>query len=77
MSALIKRISQNYPLFIMPTFLSGIASCFDLYGALNSFRYYKSPGQADLEEIKSDWKMVGLDVEKVMSEEKTADVKAA
>ena len=77
MDTIIKEISRNYALFALPTFISGIASCFDLYGTLNSYRYSGSAKQADFEEIKSDWETVGLDINIAIEKERCSNVKAA
>jgi hypothetical protein len=76
MGDILNRISKNYQLFTLPTFAFGAASCFDLHGSLNTFRYSSSSREADFQEMKSDWMVVGQDMKDVMNRPEYCNVKA-
>lgn len=52
-------------LFAMPTFLRGVASVVDLAGTAEdgSYNVSRTPKQADVRAIASDWLMVGRDLD--------------
>jgi acetylornithine/succinyldiaminopimelate/putrescine aminotransferase len=49
-------------LFAEPTFLSGIASLFDLSGSLVVYNESKTGQEADRRALASDWAVVGKDI---------------
>jgi hypothetical protein len=50
--------------FVRPSFLSGMASVFDLGGTLRRYHYVRSrtPQEADAWAIANDWAVVGQDL---------------
>ena len=51
-------------LFAKPNFLSGMASAMDLGGTLVSeYNSSFTPNAADFRALKSDWAVVGMDIE--------------
>jgi|APCry1669188910_1035180.scaffolds.fasta_scaffold24710_2 hypothetical protein len=62
MNSTVKKIGQIYCLFAVPTFFTGAASCFDLFGSMSTFNYSSSPEKADCQELSSDWIMTGQDL---------------
>ena len=61
-----KSLSQYY--FHIPSFLSGVASVLDVGGTFNVFNQVESPEEADHIAIKSDWAIIGKDMEKAFSD---------
>jgi len=56
-------------LFARPSFLEGFARIFDLGGTLNQYSESRSPQEADIRAIRSDWSAVGDDLRAAMAEE--------
>ncbi len=50
-------------LFATPTFLSGVASVFDLFGSLDWYNHSRTGKEADTEALYSDYRMIGQDIE--------------
>ena len=48
----------------IPSFMSGLAKVFDIYGDCNKVTYSKSPGEADRRALQLDWEVIGLDIQK-------------
>jgi hypothetical protein len=55
-------------LFSMPSYLSGIASVFDIGATLTERNYSISPEVADRIAIENDFKAIGNDIEKAFKE---------
>ena len=51
---------------MVPTFFTGAATCFDLFGSMNTFNYSSSTEMADYQELSSDWKMTGQDLKEAI-----------
>lgn len=49
-------------LFSNPSFTKGMARVWDLLAQLDQYNYKKTGEEADLESLKRDWGIVGLDV---------------
>jgi hypothetical protein len=58
---------NRYLLFVNPSFLSGFARVLDLGRTLNEYNYSMTPEVADYYSVKSDWKMVGQDIQFAMA----------
>jgi hypothetical protein len=62
-------------LFAAPSFLQGLASALDLSGTLVEYNISKTPQDADVRAISSDWAVVGKDISTAtenLAEEKEA-----
>lgn len=53
-------------LYCRSSYLSGWASMFNIYGNYCRFNYSKSPAEADMRALQSDWEAVGLDIQKAI-----------
>lgn len=56
-----------------PTFLSGMASAFDIAGSDIPINRSNSPEEADARALYSDWAMVGQDIEMAMKHEENRE----
>jgi hypothetical protein len=54
-------------LFAMPSFLTGVARLFDLYGQFDTYNDSSSDDSADARALYSDWRMVGQDLAGAMT----------
>ena len=56
--------------FVRPTFLSGLASIFDIGGTLDRYNYvrFQTPQEADAWAIANDWAVVGQDLAAAMED---------
>ncbi|MFA4890030.1 MAG: hypothetical protein WC587_00125 [Candidatus Paceibacterota bacterium] len=55
-------------LFANPSFTEGVARVIDIGGTLQIYNESKTPKEADVLAIKSDWESVGEDVKNAMGE---------
>jgi hypothetical protein len=55
-------------LFARPSFAEGVARIIDLGNTLNQYNFSSTPGEADAIALKSDWMVVGQDLQLAMSE---------
>ena len=53
---------QSDFLFARPSFASGAASTFDLWGQMADYNRSDSPAEADANAIFADWAIVGQDI---------------
>ena len=51
-----------------PSFLSGFARTFDLYGLYDSYNQSNSPLEADARALASDWIIVGQDLQEAFDQ---------
>lgn len=65
----IKRYRTDF-LFPKSSFITGMGSIFDLTGNYYTFNTSKTASEADFTAIRSDWGMVGQDIEKSVNEVK-------
>jgi hypothetical protein len=49
-------------LFAQPSFASGVARVFDLFGQFDEYNRSETPEEADAKAIASDWIVVGQDI---------------
>jgi hypothetical protein len=56
-----KQIQSDF-LFARPSFASGAASTFDLWGQLTDYNSSATPAEADANAIFSDWAITGQDI---------------
>jgi hypothetical protein len=49
-------------LFAQPSFASGVARVFDLFGQFDEYNRSETPEDADARAIASDWIVVGQDI---------------
>lgn len=56
-----KKIKSDF-LFAQPSFVSGVARVFDLWGQLDEYNRSESPSEADAKAIAADWFVVGQDI---------------
>lgn len=61
-------LNKIYPIFILPTFTVGVASVFDVFGSLNTFKYSKTGIDADYQALRADFKMVASDMASAIKE---------
>lgn len=57
------KITTDF-LFTKPSFWTGFARIFDLFGTFDDFNTSSSDEEADVKAILNDWAMVGQDLEK-------------
>jgi hypothetical protein len=55
-------------LYSDPSFLSGFARTFDLYGLYDSYNQSNSPLEADARALASDWIIVGQDLQEAFDQ---------
>jgi hypothetical protein len=53
---------QSDFLFAQPSFASGVARVFDLFGQFDEYNRSETPDEADAKAIASDWIVVGQDI---------------
>ena len=53
---------QSDFLFAQPSFASGVARVFDLFGQFDEYNRSETPEEADAKAIASDWIVVGQDI---------------
>jgi hypothetical protein len=56
-------------LFAQPSFLSGMARAFDLWGQFDSYNDSPTPDLADQRALYSDWLALGIDFKAAIAEE--------
>ena len=54
-------------LFAMPSFLTGVARLFDLYGQFDTYNDSTNDDLADARALYSDWRIVGQDLAAAMT----------
>ena len=57
-----KRIKADF-LFAQPSFMTGIASAFDLTGGLTEYTPYDTRDEANRKALLSDWFVTGQDIQ--------------
>ena len=62
----VKQLLSTYCLFVLPTFLSGCASAFDMFGSLFRFNV-PVDDRGDLVQIQKDWMAVGSDIQEALN----------
>jgi hypothetical protein len=62
-----KRIKTDF-LIAQPSFASGVARIFDLWGEFDEYNRSETTAEADAKAIASDWLMVGQDLQDAMDE---------
>ena len=68
MSSRVMNFSKTFRMFVVPTFFAGMASVLDLGGTLSGINVSDSSKEADELAIKSDWEMVGKDMQSSMDD---------
>lgn len=58
--------------FALPSFFGGMGRVIDLFGVLNTYRYYASTEEADLDAMRRDFATVGRDIRGAIKAEKNA-----
>jgi hypothetical protein len=58
---MMKKVQTDF-LFAQPSFASGFASAFDLWGQLPAYNVSADTTEADENAIASDWLVVGQDI---------------
>lgn len=58
---MLKKIQSDF-LFARPSFASGVATTFDLWGQLTEYNTSATPVEADANAIFADWAVVGQDI---------------
>lgn len=56
-------VNETGFLFANPSFSSGFGTVMDFSGSVLVYNYSRSPLEADLRAIASDWAMIGSDIE--------------
>ena len=60
---------MNYSLFPKITFWTGFSSVLSIFGNQNKFNTSKSGQEADYKALKSDWEMIGQDIQYAMNKD--------
>ena len=64
-------MDDSFLLFAKPSFLEGLARCIDLGATLDEYNQSLTQQQADLIALRTDWEVIGEDLEKaILLEEK-------
>jgi hypothetical protein len=58
---MVKKVQSDF-LFAQPSFGSGAARVFDLWGQFDEYNRSDTPVEADAKAIASDWLVVGQDI---------------
>lgn len=58
---MIKKVQSDF-LFAQPSFGSGAARVFDLWGQFDAYNESENPAEADANAIAADWAVVGQDI---------------
>ncbi len=58
---MIKRVQSDF-LYAQPSFASGTARVFDLWGQFDAYNESENSAEADAKAIASDWAIVGQDI---------------
>ncbi len=56
-------MNNKFYLFSKPSFLEGVARLVDFGATLNMYNDSSSPEEADINAIRSDWEIVGNDLQ--------------
>ena len=72
---MVKKVQSDF-LFAQPSFASGAARVFDLFGQFDEYNQSETPLEADAKAIASDWLIVGQDLSDAM-EQHQADLQVA
>uniref|UniRef100_E6Q0D5 Uncharacterized protein n=1 Tax=mine drainage metagenome TaxID=410659 RepID=E6Q0D5_9ZZZZ len=56
-----KKVQSDF-LFAQPSFGSGVARVFDLWGQLDDYNRSDTPSEADAKAIAADWLVIGQDI---------------
>jgi len=70
------KFLNSSALFTNPSFWKGTARVVDLFGGLDNYNYKNTEAEADLESLKRDWNVVGLDMAEaigIYEKEESAD----
>ncbi len=62
-----KKVQTDF-LFAQPSFASGMARVFDLFGTFDAYNLSESGAEADARAIASDWLIVGQDIAEAMEQ---------
>lgn len=62
-----KKVKTDF-LFAQPTFASGAARVFDLWGQFDEYNRSETPSEADAKAIAADWLVIGQDVADVIEQ---------
>jgi hypothetical protein len=68
-----KKISRSDSWFTTPSFLTGAGSVMSIAGNYYHFNFSNKGIKTDTNAIKSDWRIVGLDIESAYMRFKDAD----
>jgi hypothetical protein len=60
------RVTSDF-LVAQPSFVSGVARLFDLYGLYDAYNMSRTAGEADYKALLSDWCIVGQDIQDAMT----------
>jgi len=56
-----KKVQSDF-LFAQPSFASGAARAFDLWGRFDDYNRSETPAEADAKAIAADWFVIGQDI---------------
>jgi hypothetical protein len=56
-----QKVKSDF-LFAQPSFASGVARIFDLWGQFDDYNRSETPDEADEKAIAADWLVVGQDI---------------
>lgn len=56
-----KRVQSDF-LYAQPSYASGAARVFDLWGQFDAYNESENPAEADAKAIASDWAITGQDI---------------
>lgn len=73
---MVKKVQSDF-LFAEPSFSSGVARIFDLFGQFDQYNISKTPAEADNKAIHADWRVVGQDMADAVEQEKSQERDAA
>ncbi|MEW6238823.1 MAG: hypothetical protein AB1656_25850 [Candidatus Omnitrophota bacterium] len=57
-------MSPTFDLFAIPSFLEGIGSVIDLGGNFHYYNENRTPEEADMKALLSDWNAIGIEFNK-------------
>jgi len=72
---MVKRVQSDF-LFAQPSFASGAARVFDLWGKFDEYNQSQTVDEADAKAIASDWLVIGQDLSDAI-EQNESDLQVA
>lgn len=60
------KFLNSSSLFVYPSVLKGMSRIMDMFGYLDQYNYKETEQEADLNALKRDWSIIGLDIKNTL-----------